>query len=122
MNTSLTNVLLPEPDTPVTSTIFPSGNFTLIFFRLCSDTPFSSTNLPLPLRRVSGIGMTFLPDKYCPVMEFGEFLTSSGVPFAMTSPPWIPAPGPISTIQSECNIVSSSCSTIMSELPRSRIF
>ena len=32
----------------------------------------------------------------------------------------IPAPGPISTIQSAARMVSSSCSTTMTEFPRSR--
>ena len=38
-----------------------------------------------------------------------------------TWPPCSPAPGPMSTTQSAVRIVSSSCSTTMSVLPRSRI-
>ena len=36
---SLTRELFPEPDTPVTQVITPSGNFTVIFFRLFSAAP-----------------------------------------------------------------------------------
>ena len=47
-------------------------------------------------------------------------MTASGVPSATTWPPWTPAPGPISTSQSAVRIASSSCSTTMTVLPRSR--
>ena len=122
MNTSLTSVDFPEPETPVTRMSFPSGNLTLICFRLFSEAPITSTFFPVPLRLVSGTLMTFLPDRYCPVMEFSDFMISSGVPSATSSPPWMPAPGPMSTIQSALSIVSSSCSTTISELPRSLMF
>ncbi len=39
---SCTSVLLPEPDTPVTTTRWLSGNSTDTFFRLCSRAPSSS--------------------------------------------------------------------------------
>ena len=42
------------------------------------------------------------------------------VPSATMWPPWTPAPGPTSTIQSAARIISSSCSTTISVLPRSR--
>src|SRR5205823_12770470 len=45
--------------------------------------------------------------------------TSSIVPCATTSPPWMPGPGPISTICSAARIVSSSCSTTRTVFPRS---
>lgn len=35
-NTSFTKVDFPEPETPVTQVNTPSGNFTLIFFKLFS--------------------------------------------------------------------------------------
>ena len=60
-----------------------------------------------------------IPWVYAPVMDFLFFIMSFAVPTATTSPPCSPAPGPISTIQSAANIVSSSCSTTITELPRS---
>ena len=48
-------------------------------------------------------------------------IISSIVPWATTSPPCIPARGPISTIWSAALMVSSSCSTTIKVLPRSRI-
>lgn len=42
----LTSVLLPEPDTPVTSVNVPSGNLTFMFLRLFSLAPLISINLP----------------------------------------------------------------------------
>ena len=47
---------------------------------------------------------------------------SFNVPLAMTSPPCTPAPGPRSITQSAWRIVSSSCSTTSSELPRAWSF
>ena len=46
--------------------------------------------------------------------------TASSGPFAMISPPCSPAPGPMSMTQSAVRIVSSSCSTTSTVLPRSR--
>jgi hypothetical protein len=43
-----------------------------------------------------------------------------GVPWATTSPPCTPAPGPMSTTWSAARIASSSCSTTITVLPRSR--
>ena len=37
------------------------------------------------------------PDRYLPVIEFGLAMICCGVPSAMTSPPWMPAAGPMST-------------------------
>ena len=47
---------------------------------------------------VNKIEMHFLPDKYLPVIELGLAATSFGVPHATNSPPFTPAPGPISII------------------------
>ena len=44
---------------------------------------------------------------------------SSILPTAITSPPFTPANGPISTIKSAFLIVFSSCSTTKTEFPRS---
>ena len=120
-NTSLTNELLPEPDTPVTQVITPTGNFTLTFLRLFSAAPRTSTQ-PAGLRRFDGIAICFRPLRYAPVKESSFCMISCAVPCATTSPPNAPAPGPISTIWSAASIVSSSCSTTINVLPRSRNF
>ena len=39
-----------------------------------------------------------LPDRYAPVSESLHAIMSAAVPVATTSPPFLPAPGPISTI------------------------
>ena len=43
-STSFTNVLFPEPETPVTHVNTPSGNFTFIFLRLFSVAPTISSD------------------------------------------------------------------------------
>ena len=45
-NISFTNVLFPEPETPVTHINSPSGNLTFTFFKLFSTAPFTSIALP----------------------------------------------------------------------------
>ena len=117
---SFTNELFPLPDTPVTQVKVPSGILTSIFFRLFCLAPFTVRNLPLPLRLSVGTGIFLLPLRYCPVIERSQAFISSTVPCATTSPPCMPAPGPISTIWSAAYMVSSSCSTTISVLPRSR--
>ena len=87
----------PLPDTPVIQVNVPKGISTSIFFKLCSSAPFIFINLPFPFLLFSGTSILFLPLKYCPVMLFSFFITSSGVPQATTVPPLSPAPGPIST-------------------------
>ena len=44
----------------------------------------------------------------------------AGVPCATICPPWMPAPGPMSSTKSAARIVSSSCSTTITQLPASR--
>ena len=58
---SLMRVDLPEPDTPVTTMSFPSGNSTSTSFKLLPLAPFSQMLLPFPLRRFEGISMLRLP-------------------------------------------------------------
>ena len=116
---SLTRELFPDPETPVTQVMTPSGKFTLIFFRLCSFAPTTFSH-PVGFLRSDGTGIFSSPLKYFPVMEFGFFIRSSAVPIATSSPPCSPAPGPISTTQSAARIVSSSCSTTIRLFPRSR--
>ena len=83
----MTKVDFPLPETPVTQMNFPNGNFTLIFFKLFSLAPLISINRPFPFRCFLGTGIEYSPDKYFPVIEFGFFIISSGVPAAITSPP-----------------------------------
>ena len=115
-------MLFPEPETPVTHINWPSGNFTLIFFRLCSVHLIASKYLPVNFLLCFGTSICFLPDKYCPVIDSGTFSISSAVPWAITYPPWTPAPGPISITWSAAYIVSVSCSTTITEFPKSRNF
>ena len=60
---SLTSVLLPDPDTPVTTVSTPSGNATSIFFKLFAFAPRTVSQLPFGLRRSFGTGMNFAPLK-----------------------------------------------------------
>ena len=120
-NISLTSELLPEPDTPVTQVITPRGNSTSIFLRLFSLAPNTLIE-PVGCLLVSGTSILSLLLRYAPVMDSLTFIMSFAVPSATTCPPCSPAPGPISTIQSAANIVSSSCSTTISVLPRSLSF
>ena len=116
---SLTRELFPDPDTPVTQVITPSGNETSIFFRLFSLAPYTFSQ-SVGFLRTSGTGIFKRPLRYAPVTDFSFFISSSAVPTATTSPPCSPAAGPISTMQSAARIVSSSCSTTIKEFPRSR--
>ena len=60
------SVDLPEPDTPVTTVITPSGIFTLTFLRLFSRAPVSSKALRQG-RRTLGTATSILPLRYWPV-------------------------------------------------------
>ncbi len=118
---SLTSVDLPEPDTPVTDVSVPSGNDTSMPRRLCSRAPTTvSWRFLSILRRLAGIGIDLRPDRYAPVID--SLFVSSFLygPLCTTLPPCSPAPGPMSTTQSDVRMVSSSCSTTISVLPRSR--
>ena len=59
-NISFTNVLFPEPDTPVTHVNTPSGNFTSIFFKLFSQAPFISIDNLLGFLLIFGTFICFL--------------------------------------------------------------
>ena len=54
------------------------------------------------------------------MIDSGDDSRSATVPDTTTLPPCSPAPGPMSTTQSAVRMVSSSCSTTISVLPRSR--
>src|SRR3569833_1118052 len=87
LSVSFTSVDLPEPDTPVTQVMRPSGMSTLTPLRL----------LPLAPRicnwragsfgvRCSGTAMVSSPLKYLPVSEAGVAITVDGVPCATIAP------------------------------------
>ena len=73
------------------------------------------------LRRFLGTSICSSPFKYLAVSELA-FKISSYVPCATNSPPCVPASGPISIIISAAFIMSSSCSTTITVLPKSRRF
>jgi len=60
--TSLTSVLLPDPDTPVTQMNLPTGSSTSMPLRLCSDAP-RTPNQPTSWIRRSGTGIDRRPDR-----------------------------------------------------------
>ena len=62
-NISFTRVDFPEPETPVTQINCPSGNFTVISFRLCSDAPITSIDFPFDFLLFFGTLICFLPDR-----------------------------------------------------------
>jgi hypothetical protein len=62
---SFIKVDFPEPETPVIQVNTPSGNFTSIFFKLCSVAPFTSIHFPfVGFLRFLGTSIFFLPLKY----------------------------------------------------------
>ena len=119
---SLTSVDFPDPDTPVTAMKHPSGNATSTFFRLCSLAPLHHdlAGTSTACAATAGTGIAARPVRYAPVSDSGLASSSSTGPDTTTLPPCSPAPGPMSTTQSAARIVSSSCSTTISVLPRSR--
>ena len=93
----MSSVDLPPPDTPVMQVKRPSGISAVTFFRLL---PRALTTLMvrrgLSARR-SGTAIVRAPVRYWPVSECLFAMMSAGVPAATISPPWMPAPGPMST-------------------------
>ena len=86
-------------DTPVKTVICFLGIFKETCFKLFSVAPSTSMHLDfICFLLFLGTGIFFLPLKYCPVIEFSTIFTSSAVPCAITFPPCVPAPGPISII------------------------
>ena len=67
---------------------------TSMFFKLCARAPLMSMKY-LGFIRFSGTGISNLPVKYLAVRA-SDFKNCSGVPAATTSPPKLPANGPIS--------------------------
>ena len=66
----MTSELLPEPETPVMTMNVPSGNRTVTLRRLFSRAPRRTSALPLPVRRVSGIGICRSPGEVLPGDRF----------------------------------------------------
>ena len=112
--------LFPEPDAPVTQTNCSSGIATVMFFRLFCRAPRTTSRLPLGGRRRAGIAMRFFPLRYCPVSDFPSRRMALSGPSATMVPPCTPGPGPISRMWSAARMVSASCSTTITVLPRSR--
>ena len=115
------SVDLPEPETPVTQVSSPIGMLRSTPCKLFPVAPrtrscLSGSGLP----RVAGISIFSFPDRYLPVSESLELRMSSIVPCATISPPCTPAPGPMSMTWSALRMASSSCSTTITVLPRSR--
>ena len=96
------------------------GNVTSIFFKLCSRAPIISMKL-FDLRRVLGTAISKVPFRYLAVNE-SYSNNSAKDPSATSSPPKDPASGPISMILSAAFMMSSSCSTTITVLPKSRKF
>ena len=99
--------------------IKPTGISTERFFKLFPLTFFRLTVLFLLITRLFGIGIFNSPERNFPVRDRLALIRSSMLPTAMISPPPCPANGPTSTIQSAALIVSKSCSTTMTVLPKS---
>ena len=122
---SVMSVLFPAPETPQTTESRPVGKATSKCLRLRSEACFTrihsvGASLPAMARRVprSGCGIADFSD--WPVTDAGLASRSWAVPSAMMRPPWTPAPGPRSMMRSAARMVSSSCSTTRTVLPRSR--
>ena len=112
---------LPLPDTPVMQVISPNGNSRVTFLRLLPRAPLStSMRSGLTGVRTEGTAMAVLPLKYWPVMDSAQAATFSGVSAISTLPPCSPAPGPMSMTKSASRMASSSCSTTITLLPKSR--
>ncbi len=111
--------LVPEPETPVTRSLMPSGRKHR-YFLSCFCCP-AHCDPAVGCRRLHISRKRDLDGrlKYAPVIDFSFFMISSAV-----QPPRLlhhvtPAPGPIS--QSVlCPMVSSSCSTTSTVFPRAR--
>ncbi|MNN72140.1 hypothetical protein D3C81_1881480 [compost metagenome] len=96
---SLTSDDLPEPDTPVTHVIKPTGKLSDTFFRLLPVAPvMTSCFSGLLAWRLAGTAIFSLPFRYCAVSDFLFLRMSGRVPSAMISPPCTPAPMPMSTM------------------------
>ena len=116
---SPTSELLPEPETPVTQTNSPSGNVDVDVLEVVVRAPLIVSNRPSGTLRAVGNRDRLLAREVLAGQALGDRARSSIVPWATTSPPLTPGPGPKSTRWSAARIVSSSCSTTTTVLPSS---
>ncbi len=111
-------VLLPEPETPVMAISAPRGMVRSRPCMLLQSIPLISSQSLASLALPFGRMIRPLPSlSIFPVREASFLTMSSTCPWATTSPPKRPPPGPRSMIQSAERRVSSSCSTTMRVLP-----
>ena len=117
---STTSVLLPEPDTPVTQVNTPSGNWTVMFLRLFSAA-FTTVIARSDRLRVFGTSMKAVAGKVLAGERRGDLLDLFGRALGDDlAAVHARRPGPMSITWSAARIVSSSCSTTSTVLPRSR--
>ena len=117
---SSTMVVLPEPDTPVTTVSRPLGMSTssgLTVWICAVDrwiVPFAnSASFSAHVRCFASA----LPERNGPICDAGFSSMVGMVPSAITWPPFAPASGPISMIQSASLKICVSWSTRMTEFP-----
>ena len=97
---SSTMVVLPDPETPVTTVRAPFGKETLRGFTVwMSEVESVMAPYLKTLRPLFALSL-FFPARKGPIFEAGSFVISFAVPWATTFPPCAPAPGPNSMIQS----------------------
>ena len=117
----MVRVDFPLPETPVTQVSVPKGISQLIFFKLLPAALITFKNEPLSaFLLLLGTDTFSFPERYWPVMLFLFFLIFFTGPSAITFPPSFPAAGPRSIMWSAVVIASSSCSTTITVLPKSR--
>ena len=105
----------------MTQTNLPAGMRSSTDFKLLPLQPVRLSHACSSLKgRRLGTPIARVPLIYWPVIDAEFCSICAGVPCATICPPCSPAPGPISTTQSACRIISSSCSTTITLLPKSR--
>ena len=112
-------VVLPEPDTPVTTVSRPLGKRTSSGLTVWMG-PVERATAPFSNRASGGTGFrrtSARPARKGPIWDRGFCWMSATVPSAITCPPPAPAPGPISTSQSAWRRIWVSWSTSSTELP-----
>ena len=115
----LIKVDFPEPETPVTHINFPKGSFKSTSLRLLPEHPEILIDSFESIEPFFLISIFFFPEIYSPVKESLFLINLLKVPEKHTSPPCTPAPGPMSIMWSAASIVSWSCSTTTTVLPKS---
>ena len=120
---SFTSVDLPEPETPVTAVKQPERERRRRRPAGCARAPRRPSSLRSgPVAGAAGgAGIARRPRQVGAGERRPACASSSATsPEATTRPPCSPAPGPMSITWSAARIVSSSCSTTITVLPRSR--